>query len=251
MFGIGAVSALAAGYMLVSGGGCPQPQHDPAFDLQVQQQQTVVDQSLSAAQITQLKLQEDQGAVVSGDATAAASAARDAAVRQQMSMEGDAFYNGLTQGQVTGEMIYNITSVPVGNGEACLYADKVSLKLNYAPIIHIASEYASRPCADKVVRAHEALHVERDQQAIAEFAPRAKETMADFLNGLGGQGPYPQSQFNDAALQLRDTIQADLENGIMPALSMMRQQYQQGIDTPENYRYNASLCPAEDWLPQQ
>jgi hypothetical protein len=57
------------------------------------------------------------------------------------------------------------------------------------------------------------------------------------------------SQLKDAARQLQGTIQTDLENGVMPALSLMRQQYQQGIDTPENYRYNASLCPATDWLP--
>jgi hypothetical protein len=248
MLGIDPISVLTGGYMLVSGNACP-PQPAPEFDIQVSQRDANVDETHTAAQITALKVQQDQGAMSGSDSIAAASAAHDAGIRQAMSMEGDSFYNGLTLGKLSAKITYAIKSVPVGPINLCLYADKLSVTLNYDPQIYIAAEYASRPCPDRVVRAHEALHVEKDQQAISEFLPRAKASMNEFLAGLGGQGPYPEGELNSAAQQLEAAILADLENGVMPALAMMRQQYQEGIDTPENYRYNASLCPAADWMP--
>jgi hypothetical protein len=158
------------------------------------------------------------------------------------------FYNGLTQGKLYGTTEYQLSAQMV-NGQACIYADKVTLSLNYDPTIYIAAEYVDRPCANQVVTAHENMHVERDLAAIQDFIDRARPSMQEFLDGLGGQGPYPSDQANDGAAQLRDLIQGDVEQAILPGLQLIRQQYQAGLDTPENYKAQAAMCPAADWAP--
>ena len=243
------ISLMTAGYMLASVSACPAPLQNPVFELNVDELPVKMNQSLTAAQITGLKLSGDKTAVASGDAAAAASANRDAAVRQQMSVEGVSFYNGLTLGQLYGTVEYGV-SMQLINGATCLYADKVTLALKYDPTIYIAAEYNDRPCANQVVTAHENLHVERDLAAIADFIPRAKNSMQEYLNGLGGQGPYAEAGVQDGLLKLRDMIQGDIDNAILPGVSLLRQQYQQGIDTPENYRATAAMCPASDWAPE-
>jgi hypothetical protein len=251
MLGFDPLSLATAGFLLVSSSGCPAPAQNPAFALQIEQLPVTLNQSLSAGQITQLKLSADHEAVTSGDAMAAESANRDAAVRQAVSTEGISFYNGLTQGQLSGTVESQVVIQPLGDGQqSCLYAEKVTLALTYDPTVYVAAEYATRPCANQVVTAHENTHVERDLAAIADFTPRAKLSMQEFLDGLGGQGPYAQSEVQDGMLKMRDTIQGDIDNAILPGLSLLRTQYQQGLDTPENYKRQSALCPAEDWLPE-
>lgn len=240
------ISLMTAGYMLASVSACPAPLQNPVFDLNVDELPVKVNQSLTAAQITDLKLSGDKNAAASGDAAAVASASHDAAIRQQMSVEGVSFYNGLTLGQLYGTVQYSI-SMQLINGATCLYADKVTLALNYDPTIYIAAEYNDRPCANQVVTAHENLHVERDLAAIADFIPRAKTSMQEYLNGIGGQGPYAEAEVQDGLLRMRDLIQGDIDNAILPAVSLLRLQYQQGIDTPENYKTQSEMCPASDW----
>lgn len=251
MLGFDPLSLATAGFMLVSSTGCPATAQNPAFELKIDQLPVTLNQSLSAGQITQLKLSSDRDALASGDAAVAASANRDAAVRQAVSTEGVSFYNGLTQGQLSGTVESRILIQPIGDGQqSCLYADTVTLALTYDPTVFVAAEYATRPCANQVVTAHENTHVQRDLAAIADFTPRAKQSMQEFLNGLGGQGPYAQNEVQDGMLKMRDTIQGDIDNAILPGLSMLRTQYQQGLDTPENYKRQSELCPAEDWLPE-
>ena len=72
MLGFDPLSIVTAGFILASSSGCPAPPQNPVFDLQIEQKAVTLNQSLTAGQITQMKLSSDQEAAASGDASMAA-----------------------------------------------------------------------------------------------------------------------------------------------------------------------------------
>ncbi|TAL30753.1 MAG: hypothetical protein EPN97_11755 [Alphaproteobacteria bacterium] len=251
MMGFDPVSMMAAGYILAAAEGCPAID-PPVLNLQLEQNPPLTYEDQSIVDISRDQVNSQVQGLVSDNPVARMTALAQVTEQQKLSVEGASWFTGgYMQGNLTSKGAISFKVVPQGVTDgtqvACVYVDKVDLTLVFNPEVHIAAEWASRPCAHQVVTAHENSHVLRDLYAISQFMPRAKIAMADFLNGMSGEGPMPADQTQPGADALSQQISGLIVNSIYPPLEILRAQYQAEIDNDENYRREWALCPAEDW----
>lgn len=250
MMGFDPLSMMAAGYILAADGGCPAGD-PPGLDIHLEQSAPVTYEDQSLTEISRDHVNKQVEAMVSGDAVTRYEAQQQVLLQQGLTTEGAWFTGGYMQGNLTtaGGISFKVVRQVVTEGvqEVCVYVDKVNLTLLFNPEVHIASEWQSRPCAHQVVAAHENSHVLRDLYAISLFMPRARAVMGEFLNKLGGEGPFPADQTQQGADSLSGQINGLIEHAIYPPLEMLRMQYQGELDNLENYKREWALCPAEDW----
>lgn len=157
---------------------------------------------------------------------------------------------GITEASVGGgdyHVAYMTTYDQQGN--TCLYVNNVTFNLEYKPTIFIAKEITPLPCRLRMTRLHEQRHVAADHRVIKEYIAKIKMEIMWYLRGLGAQGPYPASDVKHQSDRIIQEVVAAVRP-MVDRLSETRRKRQGDIDTPENYKYESGLCPAEHLPPQ-
>lgn len=157
------------------------------------------------------------------------------------------FVEGITAAGIdAAQYAFELTHLSDSAGNMCFYVHKVYFSIVYEPTIFLAKELQQpgHECRLKMVRLHEERHVATDLNTIQEYMPKIKMDLLWYLRSLGPQGPFPAASAPQEALKI--------EKGIVKAIEPMKQKLiaarrarQGSIDTIENYRQEAALCPDE------
>jgi hypothetical protein len=155
-------------------------------------------------------------------------------------------------------IVYGMTVADVGGGQfhvafdtltdeagnTCLAVHKVDFILRYAPTVFLAKELQKYDCRLHMTRLHEERHVATDIRTIKEYKPKIEMDLLWYLRSLGMQGPFPAGQAPKAQQEIVNQIVAAAKP-MIDKLVAVRRDRQSAIDTIENYRQEAALCPGE------
>jgi hypothetical protein len=232
IFGLDAV-ALSTGYILAKLAACPaQGKVDVNVTMQHMQQPYVT--GLNSATLTH-EFGNDPDSTSSTDGKWMVGGLNKSNIRTQYRAMFSTHSNSKT-------------------GDVCFSVKQVDFEITYLNTIYIANDYMRQGCVYSVTLAHEKRHVQTDLRAIKDFMPYAKKIIRDFTQSLPPQGPYSQAQYpleTQRVLQQIATVVQPLED----ALNEIRRREQAKIDTIENYKREAALCPGQfpsfDGVPQR
>jgi hypothetical protein len=136
------------------------------------------------------------------------------------------------------------------SGNTCFYVHKVYFSIIYEPTIFLAKELKEKghECRYKMVKLHEERHVATDLNTITEYMPKIKMDLLWYLRSLGPVGPVSGAQIPVEVKKVRDDTVKAIEP-MTQKLVQTRRARQGSIDTIENYRQEAALCPDEPFTP--
>ena len=157
------------------------------------------------------------------------------------------FVEGITtSGVESAKFNFDINHLQDEAGNSCLYVHKVYFTIIYQPTIFLAKELQEkgRECRLKMVTLHEQRHVATDLKTITEYMPKIKMDMLWYLRSLAPIGPVPAGQLPQEAKKAEQGIVTAVDPMIKKLIEVRRAR-QGSIDTIENYRQEAMLCPDE------
>lgn len=157
------------------------------------------------------------------------------------------FVEGITtSGIESTQFNFDFNHLQDQSGNACLYVHKVYFSIVYEPTIFLAKELQGkgRECRLKMVTLHEQRHVATDLNTINEYMPKIKMDMLWYLRSLGPIGPFQLGQLAEEQKKAAQGIFKAAEPMVKKLIDVRRAR-QSSIDTVENYRQEAMLCPDE------
>lgn len=148
---------------------------------------------------------------------------------------------GLTMSNVEQLFSAHFQQALFPDGTACFALSDVAIDIVYTPVIYVASDYVSNKCRYTVTLAHEQRHVGTDLRVFNDFTPYLQGNLQAYVNRIGTQGPYDQSQLQAAQDALLEQVQQAAQP-YMDQLVEARRQRQAGFDTQTNYERESALC---------
>lgn len=150
---------------------------------------------------------------------------------------------GLTLSNIQTRYSVNFHQQTSG-GTGCVQVSQVVVDIIYTPVIYIASDFLHKQCQYSVTVAHEQRHVGTDLETINDFTPLMRDSIQQYVDSLGPQGPYNRGDLQAVQNNLLDQVIAAAQP-IADQLAEVRRERQAAFDTEENYRAENSLCEGE------
>lgn len=152
---------------------------------------------------------------------------------------------GLHEGRVS-DSGYNVEFRTIYDkaGNTCLNVSRVRIILHHQPTIFLAKELEGHECHFRMVKLHEERHVATDLKTFKEYIPKVEMDILWYLRSLGPQGPFPANEVPQQMGKISAQI-AKAAKPMVKKLYAVRRQRQGMIDTLENYRQEAAMCPGE------
>lgn len=126
----------------------------------------------------------------------------------------------------------------------CLYVDKVTLSLNYAPVVHMASNFPANSCRFRTTWEHELRHVNTDLITLNETKGSLHQAAQQAVARLGAMGPHPYGEIPARQQGVIKYLETALEP-TFKSIDALRLQRQQLIDTRQEYMRLSNACPNE------
>lgn len=126
----------------------------------------------------------------------------------------------------------------------CLYVDKVTLTLSYAPVVHMASNFPKGSCRFATTWEHELRHVNTDLITLKETQGNLEQAARAAVARLGAMGPLPYANVPGT----QQEVIKYFESAVQPtfkSIDAIRLQRQQLIDTRQEYMRLSNACPNE------
>ncbi|MDE1152930.1 MAG: hypothetical protein PW788_10375 [Micavibrio sp.] len=130
------------------------------------------------------------------------------------------------------------------SGLACISPSQISIAVNYAPRIYIASEVARGTCRYTVNMQHEVRHVNTDIITFNEFLPQIGTAVQDAVNKIRPMGPTDAGGLTIAQNRITDIVQEALVRKT-EEIEKIRLSRQQMIDTRAEYLRASALCQGQ------
>jgi hypothetical protein len=202
----------AAAYILAAAQGCPAgPAPELVFDYSVQK--TVFNHALSWEELERLRRKNS----------------------------GTGPLSGLTETKFNHRVAIHGKETSRPDGWHCFRPAKVVVKLEYAPVVYIASGYRPGSCKYKETRRHELQHVEIATATAEEFAPVMMTRLRKAMKELGPQGPGTPRQLRRARDRMNRVI-SDAYAGAIGEMLRVLEDRQARIDTDSEYQRIAGIC---------
>ena len=148
---------------------------------------------------------------------------------------------GLTQNNTEVRIIPQIWSFNLGGGRSCAGLGRVEASWRITKLfVDIASEYPPGGCNYRVIRDHENQHVAFAHAAFQDWAPRIKLALQNAAAGIAPQ--ITKADQTQTAKEIEGRLMAALRPVFDGFAADMRSR-NDSIDTMENYRNTAKLCP--------
>lgn len=152
--------------------------------------------------------------------------------------------SGLTQGKIETETSISFESQQLLSGDYCLWPQEVDVTVHYQAQVYIAKQYPPDSCRFALTRQHELRHVAADEETLAEYLPKLKETAIRTAAQAFPAGPFTRAARDQARDAILEAVK-DALAGEMDRLDRARQQRQQAIDTAQEYMRLSRACPGE------
>ncbi|MDE1152929.1 MAG: hypothetical protein PW788_10370 [Micavibrio sp.] len=149
--------------------------------------------------------------------------------------------NGLTRGKISARYEMSFSYQEVTPGKFCFWTEKVSVKMDYTPVVFIASDYPAGSCRYKDTIAHEMRHVRMDRDTLAEYIPRIKQVSLEAARGTNAPAP-PGKKAIEGQKSIALARFKKAFDSIMNQLNADRKIRQQSIDTRAEYLRTTHAC---------
>ena len=123
----------------------------------------------------------------------------------------------------------------------CIWYSEITVTLELAPIVYVASDYPRGSCKYREVKLHEDKHVMVDREIVNKYAKRIGAALQRAINDHGARGPHTFERI--------ELIQKDMEDFVGSVLkteqSLMEEERfrrQQAIDSFEEYERVRKAC---------
>ena len=148
---------------------------------------------------------------------------------------------GLTQNSTEVRIIPQIWSFNLGGGRSCAGLGRVEASWRITKLfVDIASEYAPGGCNYRVIRDHESQHVAIAHATFNEWAPRIERALKDEAGRITPR--IVKASPGETAKEIEGRLMAALRPAF-DGFSADLKARNAAIDTMENYRKTAKLCP--------
>jgi hypothetical protein len=156
---------------------------------------------------------------------------------------------GLTESHIKSgfSLSYRALAYPgesPGSTQNCIWVDKISITVEYAPVIFIAQDYPSGTCRYGVTAQHELRHVNTDLITLREYLPKLKAAVQSMTRSLGVIGPVNANDIEKTRSLFMNVVRIELAKQA-DSMSSVRLMRQQQIDTRQEYLRLGMACPAE------
>ena len=163
----------------------------------------------------------------------------------------DSFTQGFAKGKISirTEVNLNHKVLPRYNA-ACLWYEKIEVKFDIDPDVHIAKEVYDDRCMRKAVVGHEMKHVMVDRKIVNKYSRQIGQKIYAELKKRGFiGGPIPLENVKAVAERMQRTVMqlVELEQQRM---ELDRKDLQGQVDTLEEYDRVNSLCPKWEVTPE-
>ena len=188
------------------------------------------------------------GADCGGTAPAISVTAREQELKQDQALsiadltrragaEGpNSYVLGLTESEVSASTRYEVLVSTEGDGVFCASFRAITVTLQLAMRVHIASELKAGSCLYKAALQHEQGHVIVERKML----PRARARVAVVLTGVASR-TETASDATIAQRSLRASADAAIQQA-MGELAAQKKRQQQALDTPDEYRRVSQAC---------
>lgn len=216
-------AALPAAYMLAAVSVCA-PQQPPVVTLDFTNKEPNVQNILSSKELGQFD------------------------VSTQFSHGRDEVFTtgGITAGHIgAGFELSFKKSMKPESGLFCLWLEKVAVSVDYAPQVHIASEYVPGSCRYQQTLQHEIRHVHTDLITLREFTPVIQQAVQSTVKTFSVAGPLPSDLVDQSQNEMGNTIKQALSDAVdhMDRIRLIRQQQ---IDTRQEYMRLSKACAGKE-----
>ena len=125
----------------------------------------------------------------------------------------------------------------------CIWYDKITIRFDVDPSIHLAKEVYKDRCMRKAVYDHEMKHVMPDRKLINQYSNIVARKLSDQLRQRGFVvGPIPIDQAEGVAARMQQTVGQILELEFK-RFELDRAEAQGRVDSLEEYQRVSKLCP--------
>lgn len=152
---------------------------------------------------------------------------------------------GLTESRIMSGfgLAYKIQEYP-DSGEACLWTEKVEIRISYEPLVRISKDYAPGSCLYDTTARHELRHVNTDIITINEYIPAMKKAVAAITAALGPRKVRGEKGAKEAQDLFLAVVRTEMEKQAAE-LNRVRLLRQQQIDTRQEYLRLGKSCAHE------
>lgn len=208
----------AAAYILAAAHGCTAPQPQLDFDFNVRK--TAFVHTVTAEGLARLKRKTGP------------------APKGKMS--------GLTENALQRNLAIHGKETKRTDGWSCFAPSKIIARVELSPTVYISSAYRPGSCRYRVTRQHELQHVKIATEGLEEYAPAIMARLRKAAAAAGPAGPTTSLQLRRARQRLVKSIDAAFA-GVMGEMERKIAARQARIDTEDEYRRIAGLCPGEGY----
>jgi hypothetical protein len=209
----------AAAYILAAAHGCSAPQPQLDFDFNVKK--TAYVYTVSAEGLLRLKLKSGP-----------------------MGHAGK--MSGLTENVFTRNLAIHGKETKRPDGWSCFAPTRVVAKMELKPTVYISSAYRAGSCRYRVTRAHELEHVKIATDTLEEYAPVILSRLRKAVAAAGVAGPTTPEQLKRRRQRIVKSINSAYES-VTAEMERKVALRQARIDTEDEYRRIAGLCPGEGY----
>lgn len=148
--------------------------------------------------------------------------------------------NGLATHDILMEIDFKITKNELPDGSACIYPEKVNLKIGAKdPVIYISKDLEAGSCAYNLTLRHEQTHQQINAEVIEYYMPIIRK------NFLAAVQKYALISRNVNLVLAKENLMKKYTEAMQPLMAEIEAEIkaeQSKLDSPENYDYEESLC---------
>jgi hypothetical protein len=128
-------------------------------------------------------------------------------------------------------------------GVGCIWYETITINLEIAPVITIASEVADDNCMYEAVKNHEMKHVRALKKLVNKYAASMGKEVYEQLQQRGfSSGPVKEAHMQEIAERMHKTVGQVLELQFKK-MEVENSEVQGEVDSLEEYKYVSGLCP--------
>ena len=146
------------------------------------------------------------------------------------------YARGLTESDVSVRTRYEMLVSPEAGGLFCVSFQSITVELQLAMRVHVASELKAGSCLYNAALQHEQGHVIVERKML----PRAKARVAVVLTGVAAR-TETAGDAGVAQRSLRATADAAIQQA-MREIAAQKKRQQSVLDTPDEYRRVSQAC---------
>lgn len=162
--------------------------------------------------------------------------------KQHVFVENGLFANGLSTAELSFDISLKTYTQNINDSIICILPKEITIFLGFEnPIIYLSNQLKENSCEYKIVLNHEKTHQQINKKTLEYYLPLFKSTSTTIIKNIKPLKISDIENINEATSNYVKIYNQKL----LPLVDFIKKEIsdqQQKLDTPDNYKYENSLC---------